>query len=223
MTFKKWLYNNSLTVVMFSIFAVTLIGMSVVGWQVANDELRNHHQPSESYAEYLVSGDFVEAVFENWESEFLQMWALVMLTIFLRQKGSTDSKKLVNADNPQDTSSRYSIIRATTWSQKKRAVLHGLYSHSLGLALLGLFLLSFILHAAGGASAYNEEALQHGEQAVSVIQYLGTSQFWFESLQNWQSEFLAVGALIVLSIYLRERGSQQSKPVGKSYDSTTGE
>lgn len=219
---RTFFSNNGLSIVVFSIFAVTIIGMSIAGYQVANDELRAHQQPTETYGQYLASGDFVEAVFENWESEFLQMWALVVLTVFLRQKGSEDSKPM-RGKAPQDTVSRYSIINAKNWQQRGRATRHFIYSHSLGLALISLFVMSFVLHVAGGASAYNEEQLQHSEQTVSVIGYVGTSQFWFESLQNWQSEFLAVGTLIVLSIVLRERGSQQSKPVGKKYNQKTGE
>jgi hypothetical protein len=206
---------------MFGIFLASLIGMSIVGWHNENSELEAHAQPAQSYTTYIASGDFVEAVFENWESEFLQMWALVILTVFLYQKGSDESKPL-RGSAEQDTSSRYSIIQAGSWSKKKRAVKHAIYSHSLGLALLGLFILSFSLHAIGGTAAHNEEAQLHHETGVGVIQYLGTSQFWFESLQNWQSEFLAVGTLIVLSIKLRERGSPESKPVGTKYDHETG-
>lgn len=222
MSVRTFLRNNGLSVVIFSIFFLALVGMSIVGYRVANNELEAHQQPEESYVEYLGSGDFVEAVFENWESEFLQMWALVVLTVYLRQKGSEDSKPM-RGKAPQDTSSRYSIINSTNWRQREKATKHFFYSHSLDLALISLFLMSLILHAVGGAGAYNDEQLQHGEQTVSVIGYLGTSQFWFESLQNWQSEFLAAGTLIVLSIFLRERGSQQSKPVGKRYNHKTGE
>jgi hypothetical protein len=100
---------------------------------------------------------------------------------------------------------------------------HALYSHSLGLALLLLFVVSFSLHAIGGTAAYNNEARQHGQSEISVGEYAMSSRFWFESFQNWQSEFLAVGVLLVLSIYLRERGSQQSKPVGRAYDHKTGD
>lgn len=207
---------------MFGIFAATLIGMSVVGWSAENNDRADHQQSSQSYGAYLLSGSFVEAVFENWESEFLQMWALVMLTVFLRQKGSADSKPM-RGKAPQDTSSRFSIIAANNWSQRARAVRHGIYAHSLGLALLALFLFSFVFHALGGVSAYNETARLHHADQLNALEYMVSSQFWFESLQNWQSEFLAVGSLLVLSIYLRERGSQQSKPVGVAHNSTTGE
>lgn len=221
MTARTFLRQNSLSVALFSLFLVFIIGMSISGWQSENSTLKEHYQPAQTYLEYVSSGSFAEAVFENWESEFLQMWALVILTIALRQKGSADSKPL-QGKAPQDTRSRLSIINASTWKRRRKALAHALYSRSLGLALLGLFIISFVLHAIGGAHAYSEEALHHGEEAVSTIQYLATSQFWFESLQNWQSEFLAVGALILLSIKLRERGSQQSKPVGTSHDHQTG-
>lgn len=156
---------------------------------------------------------FGEAVFENWESEFLQMGALVVLTIWLVQKGSADSKKL-RGRNDVDTSSRYSIIRASSWRTRKKAVGSVLYANSLSIALFGLFFLSFVLHAWSGVAAANQEAIVHHQAQVGLLQYLVSSQFWFESFQNWQSEFLAVGLLILLSVYLRQRSSPESKPVG---------
>lgn len=221
MSIRKHLENNGLIWAMFGIFTVAIIGMSIAGWVHENESLEEHQQSPQSYAAYLGSGDFIEGVFENWESEFLQMWALIILTVSLRQKGSADSKPM-RGKSPQDTRSRFSIINADTWYRRKRAIIHQLYSHSLGLAMLALFILSFSLHAVGGVMAYNEENRQHGGQAVSVINYVASSQFWYESLQNWQSEFLAVGTLLVLSIKLRERGSPQSKPVGIRYDHQTG-
>lgn len=222
MAIKRFLKQNGLASAMFAIFFVALVAMSVVGWLNENEDKQNHGQATVTYGAYITSGSFVEAVFENWESEFLQMWALVILTIFLYQKGSTDSKSL-RGKNSQDTSSRLSIIRAHTPKRFAKALGHAMYAHSLGLALLLLFVVSFSFHAIGGAHAYNEEAWLHDQQQVSVGEYMASSRFWFESFQNWQSEFLAVGVLLVLSIYLRERGSQQSKPVGKRYDHKTGE
>lgn len=221
MALREFARNNGLTVAMFGIFLAAIIGMSFAGWQSSNQTLTEHHRSTESYGSYLVSGEFIEGVFENWESEFLQMWALVMLTIFLYQKGSSDSKPM-RGKAPQDTSSRYSIIHAATWQQTTKATKHFIYSHSLGLALLALFLISFALHALGGAAAYNEEAGLHGTETISTVGFMMTSDFWYQSLQNWQSEFLAVGTLMVLSIKLRERGSPESKPVGKKYDHKTG-
>ena len=221
-TLSRFWKNNSLVIVLFTVFALTLIGMSIAGYKASNAEHVDRHQPTESYISYITSGDFVEGVFENWESEFLQMWALVVLTIWLRQKGADDSKPL-RGKTPQDTKSRYSWARATTLDKKLRWARHFIYSHSLGMTAFIIFLAAFILHAAGGATVYNQDAEYYGSQdRVNLVTYMGTSQFWYESLQNWQSEFLAVGALMVLSIKLRERGSPESKPVGKRYDRQTG-
>ena len=219
---KRFWHNNSLSIVLFAIFAGSIIGMSIAGWSASNNDAMEHGEAPQSYLSFVSSGEFVEGVFENWESEFLQMWALVMLTIWLRQKGSDESKPM-RGKMPQDATSRLSLARAATWSQRSKAFGHALYSHSLGLTLLAIFVVSFVLHAAGGAAMYNEDAATHNQsERVTPITYMGTSQFWYESLQNWQSEFLAVGALILLSIKLRERGSPESKPVGTSYDNTTG-
>lgn len=221
MNVKRFVQNNSLTLAVFSIFILTIGGMSLAGWSTNNDDLLEHHQSEISYGEYLVSGEFIEGVFENWESEFLQMWALIMLTVFLRQKGSADSKPL-RGKTELDTRSRYSILQASSWHQRSRAVGHALYSHSLGLAMLTLFIIAFSLHVLGGTVAYNQTNQFHGSEMVSVWGYVTSSQFWYESLQNWQSEFLAIGTLLVLSIKLRERGSSESKPVGKKFDHETG-
>jgi hypothetical protein len=212
---QKFLQQNSLSLVLFGLFFVFLVGLSIVGNVHENEELAEHQQPPQTYVQYITSPHFIEAVSENWESEFLQMGALVVLTIWLRQKGSADSKKLRGKEDV-DTQSRYSIIAASSWSKRFKSLGHVLYAHSLSIALFGLFALSFVAHLFSGAEAANEEALLHGEAVKSVGEYLGTSQFWFESLQNWQSEFLAVGALLVLSVYLRQRHSPESKPVGES-------
>lgn len=219
---KNFWKNNSLSIVLLTIFFFTLIGMSIAGWLSDNNELKGRKQTEQSYAQYIMSGGFMEGVFENWESEFLQMWALVMLTIWLRQKGADDSKP-IRGKTPQDTESRYKLTRADNTAERLRAVGHFIYSHSLGLAALGIFFLSFFLHAVGGAAVYNEDAAYYNNpERVNALTYMGTSQFWYESLQNWQSEFLAVGSLMILSIWLRERGSPESKPVGRRYDRQTG-
>ena len=157
---------------------------------------------------------------ENWESEFLQMFAFVVLTAFLYQKGSAESKSL---DEPEevDRDPRESKKDAP-WPVRKGGLVLKLYECSLSLAFLLLFLMSFILHAVGGAKEYNETLREHGSaEVVSTLGYIGTSRFWFESFQNWQSEFLAVGAMVVLSIFLRQKDSPESKPVD-SPNSKTG-
>ncbi|HUS26308.1 MAG TPA: DUF6766 family protein [Nevskiaceae bacterium] len=218
---KTVLAYNGLSMLMFGLFAMFLIGVSITGYQYTNEQLASHGQAAQSYATYVRSGEFIEAVFENWESEFLQMAALVIATIFLRQQGSADSKKL-RGKEAVDTSSRYSIIHASSWHLRGKGIKRALYANSLGLALTSLFVLSFALHAAGGVAAHNQEAQQHGEQTMSTLTYIRSAQFWFESFQNWQSEFLAVGTLLVLSIYLRQRGSPESKPIGEPNSATGG-
>lgn len=216
---RKFFFENSLSIVLLTLFFVFLAGLSITGWIEQNNELVIHGQPAQNYLEYVGSGEFGEAVFENWESEFLQMWALVMLTIVLRQKGSADSKKL-RGKTKVDTSSRYSIIHASSAQTRRKAIAEFFRAHSLGLALLILFIVSFVLHALTGVTAYNQEAVAHGQPQFSLLQYVGSTRFWFESFQNWQSEFLAVGILLLLSIFLIERGSPESKPVGEGHAKT---
>jgi hypothetical protein len=226
MPFKHWgsmrrfLYDNSLSLVMFGLFVIFLAGQSLTGWLVYNDEQEEHQHPGTNYLSYLVNGHFTEAVFENWESEFLQMAAYVILTVFLRQKGSAESKEPGKTE-PVDAEPRRSGRRKDVpWPVRRGGWILKLYENSLSLALFVLFLISFVLHALGGQRAYNLEQVEHAGPQVSLIQYLGSSQFWFESFQNWQSEFLSVGALVVLSIFLRQRGSPQSKPVDHPHAET---
>ena len=216
----KFIKDNSLSLTLFFLFFISLFGLSAVGVSSYNEEQKSHRQEQISYGEYLATPDFFEAVFENWESEFLQMWALVMLTIFLKQKGAPDSKK-INGKEDIDTSSRYSILRSfSSGKNAGKAALHFVYSNSLGFTLLSLFILSFILHGISGQKVSNEEAVTHGESTLTILGYFTSSQFWFESFQNWQSEFLAVGSLLVFSVFLRQRGSTESKPVDQPNSKT---
>jgi hypothetical protein len=158
---------------------------------------------------------------ENWESEFLQMAAYVILTVFLYQKGSSESKKLAE-EEPVDRDPRKSRKKKDApWPVRQGGFILTLYENSLFLAFVLLFLLSLWLHAVGGLRVYNEEQAQHGGQLISsALQYVGTSRFWFESFQNWQSEFLAMFTMIVLSIWLRQKGSPESKPVDAPHGQT---
>jgi len=219
---KRWLRNNSLGLTMLFIFIIFIVAQSAVGLRTYNDDQQEHNQPQVTYAEYLSSGHFIEATFENWESEFLQMFSYIILTVFLFQKGSAESKKL-EGDEPVDQHPKHSKSPNAPWPVRRGGWVLKLYSHSLSLAFLLLFIMSFSLHAYGGAMETSEENLTHGQPPVSTIQYLGTSKFWFESFQNWQSEFLAVYAIVMLSIYLREKGSPESKPVNTPYSETGSE
>ena len=219
---RRLLRDNGLSIVVFALFFAFLVGQSVAGFLDYNSTEKEHDRPPVSYIQYLRSGDFIEAVFENWESEFLQMGLYVLLTVFLYQKGSAESKE-PEAEEPVDVDPRESRHRPDApWPVRKGGVALKLYENSLSLAFLSLFIFSFAMHAIGGASAYSQEQVEHGAPPVSVVEYAGSSRFWFESLQNWQSEFVAVGALAVLSIYLRQRGSSQSKPVAHPHGETGG-
>jgi hypothetical protein len=143
-----------------------------------------------------------------------------MMTKYLRQKGSSESKKIGEAESVDEDPRKRQDDPSAPAPVRRGGIVLAIYERSLSLSLLALFVASFVLHAVGGASKHNEEALRHGGEAVSTIRYIATSQFWFESFQNWQSEFLSVAALVLLSIVLRERGSSQSKPVAAPHAET---
>jgi hypothetical protein len=210
---RQFFRNHGLSVVLLLIFMGTMLGQIFTGYREHNDERRDHGQARIGMGEYLRSGHFWEATAENWESEFLQMAMFVLLTACLYQKGSAESKD-PDADEAVDNDPRLSRHDPKAPGPVRRGgwVLW-LYSHSLSITFLLMFLVSFVIHAAGGAMQYSEDQRLHGQPPVTTLQYLGTSQFWFESTQNWQSEFLSLLAMVVLTIHLREKGSAESKPV----------
>jgi hypothetical protein len=216
------LRNNGLLLACLGLFAVFFIGMIISGTATYNEQQQEHGSTEHiSAAQYLTTGDFVEATFENWESEFLQMGMYVVLTAFLFQKGSSESKPIDEAA-PQDQDPRQAKHDpAAPWPVRRGGLALALYEHSLAIAFFVLFFASLALHAVGGTAAFNEEQVEHGQATVSVWQYLTTSQFWFESMQNWQSEFVAVAAIVGLSIFLRQRGSAESKPVAEPHRHTS--
>lgn len=217
---KRFLRNNGLSLTMFALFFFSLVGQTLTGHRQYNEEQQDHGQPSVGLAEYLKSGHFVEATFENWESEFLQMGAYVVFTVFLFQKGSSESKDPERLERVDVNPAQSREHDDAPWPVRRGGWVLKLYENSLTIALLLLFLISFVLHAVGGAAEYNEEQIMRGEQTVSALQYLATSRFWFESFQNWQSEFLSIGAMVVLSIWLRQKGSPESKPVDSPHGET---
>jgi hypothetical protein len=216
----KFVRDQGLALTMFGIFAAALIGLAFSGWSSYNQDQAEHGGPGVELGAYLATPNFGEAVFENWESEFLQMGAYVLLTAFLFSRGSAESKD-PDAGEPSDADPRLADKpKRVPWPVRRGGLVLALYEHSLTIVLFVLFFASFALHGLVGAAEYSAEQLAHGGAAVSPLAYLGTSRFWFESLQNWQSEFLAVGALIVLSIVLRQRGSPESKPVAAPHGET---
>ncbi len=219
---KRIVRDHGLSLTMFGLFLIFLAAQTVTGFNEYNEDQQEHNQQQVGFIEYLGSGHYIEAVFENWESEFLQMSAYVVLTAYLFQKGSSESKEPGEDEAVDEDPEQERDREDAPWPVKRGGFILKLYENSLGLALFLLFLLSFIFHAMGGAREYSEEQMAHGGQAVSIIQYLGTWRFWFESFQNWQSEFLSIVALVVLSIFLRQKGSPESKPVAAPHHQTGG-
>ena len=220
---SRFFRNNGLSLVLFILFFFTLIvGQSIVGQREYNNDQQEHGQPAVSYTEYLATSHFLEATMENWESEFLQMYIFIMLTVFLYQKGSAESKDPDKKEDVDRDPRGSRDKRDAPWPVRRGGFILKLYENSLGLTFLILFFLSFYLHAVGGAGEYNQDKFEHGGagQAISVLAYMGTSRFWFESLQNWQSEFFSIGLMVVLTIWLRQKGSPESKPVDAPHDAT---
>jgi hypothetical protein len=216
----KWIRNSSLTIVTVALFALCLAGQGVSGWRTGNEERGLHGKPQLGLVEYLGSAEFFEATFENWESEFLQMALFVYLSAHLVQKGSAESAK-PKEERKEAEERRKERIRADSPLPVRRGgIWKRLYGHSLSLALAALFLVSFFFHAISGRDAWNETLREHGAPPLSTLEFVGSARFWFESLQNWQSEFLSVAAIVVLSIFLREKDSPESKPIAAPHSQT---
>lgn len=214
---KKLIRDNGLSIALFVLFIFSLAGQYVTGWHEFNDEQVEHARPEVSAVGYLAEGHFWEALFENWESEFLQMTAFILLTVFLIQKGAADSREPGKIERVDIIPGADLLDRDAPWPVRHGGLALKLYENSLSLVLFLLFAVSFVLHGAGGAAAYSREQAAHGLPPVTTLEYMETSRFWFESFQNWQSEFLSIGVLVVLSIFLRQKGSTESKPVDAPY------
>jgi hypothetical protein len=209
--FWRFLYENSLLLVITVMVVLTLAGQFATGWHEYNDELQDMGLAQLSAGQYFQSGHFLEATFENWESEFLQMGLYVLLTVWLRQKGSSESKKLYEEEEADAEPDPHK--KDAPWPVRRGGWVLALYKNSLSIAFFLLFLASMWLHAKGGAEVYSIEQVHNGKPPTDTLQYMGTSRFWFESLQNWQSEFLSIVSVVGLSIFLRQHGSPQSKAV----------
>ena len=216
----EWFRDRALTLVLMAMFLVFLAAQLLTGLYEYNATQREHGEPLVSMASYLATGHPWEAIFENWESEFLQMAVFVLLTTWLVQKGSPESrrpgvKELVDTD-PRD----FAHDPEAPWPVRRGGWILRLYEHSLGLAFILLFLLSWIGHALGGFSDYAADEALHHQPEPTFTNYVTSSRFWFESFQNWQSEFLAIAAMVWLAVYLRQRWSPESKPVHAPHSET---
>lgn len=209
----SYLYRNSLSIVFLILMLLSLGGQIYTGWLEHNEFLLDYKKPPETISEYLISGHFLQATFENWESEFFQMGLFVVLTIFLRQQGSSESKA---ADDKIFDESELIPKKDSPWPVKKGGIYLSIYKHSLSMSLFALFLLSFVLHWYGSWLDFNEKQILENKSTREFWEYLDNKKLWFESFQNWQSEFLSIFSIIFLSIYLREYGSSQSKKINDS-------
>ncbi|HUR12536.1 MAG TPA: DUF6766 family protein [Flavitalea sp.] len=218
---KKFFRNNGLSIVFFLLFIITLIGQIVMGLKEHNMEVTEEGGQPITVIQYFVSGHFLQATFENWESEFLQMVLFVVLSMFLYQKGSSESKDPEKEKEEVDREPNPKRKNAP-WAVRQGGWIVNIYRHSLSYALGFIFVLSFLAHWYGSNKDFNEQQLLKHHPTESMLTYFGNHRFWFESFQNWQSEFLSVFAIVVLSIFLRDQHSAQSKPVDAANSETGG-
>jgi hypothetical protein len=214
------LRDNGLTIAVLLLFSISLAGQSVTGLAKYNADQREHGKQAATYRHYVTSSAFAESVFENWESEFLQMAVYVWLTSFLFQRGSAESKDPDETEEVDEDPEKHRFDPEAPSPVRSGGLALKMYENSLSLALLALFVMSFVLHLLGSAGESCREEAMHRGACSSVVEHLGSSTFWFESFQNWQSEFLSIAVLVVLSIFLRQKGSPESKPVHASHATT---
>jgi hypothetical protein len=219
---RKFVRESSLSIFFGAILLLTLVGQSIAGWKQFNEEAVTHHSATMDYGRYLVSSDFGEAVMENWQSEFLQFSLFIAATIWFLQRGSNESKPLEDAGLESDQKQLvrgYAKPQSPAWA-KVDGLRRRLYENSLLLVMTAIFFLTWFAQSITGRNKFNGEQMDHKEPLVTWWGYLHHGEFWNNTFQNWQSEFLAVGTMAVFTIYLRQRGSPESKPVGAPHDET---
>lgn len=222
---KRVLRDNGLGTVFGLLFLGALVGQAISGLFEYNNQQIAEGAATVSFWQYVTSSDFAVDVAENWQSEYLQFFLYIFVTVWLIQRGSPESKLPKDVGAGTDEEQRlgaYATDRSPAWA-RAGGWRTTLFSNSLGLIMGVLFLLSWLAQSVAGVVVYNAEQLADHEPTVTWLGYLGSADFWNRTLQNWQSEFLAIGSMAVLSVYLRQRGSPESKPVGAPHDTTDGE
>jgi hypothetical protein len=222
----RFLRSNGLSVFFLVLFLLALAGQAIAGHAEYNEEQRAHDSQEISLGRYLTSSSFAQGVTENWQSEYLQFVLFILATTWLVQRGSTESKK--PGDEGRESEEQQKLGRhakADSPGPAKRAggLVRALYSNSLVIVMGVIWLGSWFAQSVSGWSDYNAEQLEHAQPRVDWLSYVATPRFWEDTLQNWQSEFLAVGSMVIFSVYLRQRGSTQSKPVGAPHHETAAE
>ena len=219
---RRFLKENSLSIVFLVLFLAAVSGQAIAGHADFNEEQVRHSDPQISLGRYIVSSDFGTAVMENWQSEYLQFTLFVLLTVWLLQRGSPESKELDKAGLESDEAQKvgeHAEPSSPAWA-KARGFRRIVYENSLLLVMGSIWIGSWFAQSVTGLTEYNSERLGHHMDAVSWWSYIGRADFWEKTLQNWQSEFLAVGSMAILAVYLRQRGSPESKPVGAPHGAT---
>jgi hypothetical protein len=222
---RRFLRENSLSLFFLTIFLLALIGQAISGHNLYNEEALAHKEETIGFWRYLSSSTFGQAVMENWQSEYLQFALFALATVWLLQKGSPESKELDQAGTESDKDQkvgRHAREDSPRWA-KYGDLRTTIYSNSLIIVMALIFLGSWFAQSVTGMTAYNQEQHDHGDPRLSWVSYIGSSEFWESTFQNWQSEFLAVGSFAIIAVYLRQRGSPESKPVGAPTDDATGE
>jgi hypothetical protein len=217
---RRFLKENGLSVFFGVILLAALVGQAIAGHDVYNEEQLEHGDEPISLGRYVVSSAFGRAVMENWQSEYLQFTLLILATVWLTQRGSPESKEPGKAGAESDRDQllgEHARSGSPLWA-RVGGIRTALYSNSLVIVMGLIFFGSWFAHSVTAWSDFNSDQLQHHGSTVSWASFLGTSTFWEQTLQNWQSEFLAVGSMVILSVYLRQRGSPESKPVGSPHE-----
>jgi hypothetical protein len=219
---RGFLRDNGLGLGFGLAFLLALVGQAIAGHAEFNNQLATDGLAQVGFGEYLMSSDFAVDVTENWQSEYLQFFLYITATVWLLQRGSPESKEMHKAGTESDKDQqvgRYAHRHSPRWAHGRGFRRH-VYSHSLGLVMGTLFALSWLSQSIAGVAAYNEEQLRQLQAPIGWGNYVCSADFWSRTLQNWQSEFLAVASMAILSVYLRQRGSPESKPVGAAHTST---
>jgi Domain of unknown function (DUF6766) len=218
----RFLRENSLSLFFGMILLATVAGQSAAGQHQYNADALQHGERPISWTHYVLTPEFGGDLLENWESEFLQFSLYIIATVWLLQRGSNESKELDRAGRESDEDQqvgRHARPTSPAWA-KVTGVRRWIYSNSLMLVMTTIFFLSWFGQSVNGWRAFNNNEDAHKGERISYSQYLVNADFWDRSLQNWQSEFLAVGSMAAFTIYLRQRGSPESKAVGAPHDET---
>lgn len=219
---RRALRENSLALVFLALFLTALLFQAIAGHAAYNQEQASHMEPEVSFWRYVTSSSFAVAVMENWQSEYLQFTLFIVLTVWLFQKGSPESKELGSRGRESDAEQRvgrHAHVDSPA-PAKRRGLGRTLYANSLLIAMGAIWVASWLAQSLTGVVEYNAEQAEHHQAAIGWLEYLGNPSFWERTLENWQSEFLAVGSMAIFAVYLRQRGSPESKPVGAPHDAT---